>query len=91
MTQIKTRTVTWGSIVGSAAFRAGVEDYQAGRAPDYDKYPLAKGNWQYERGRQYAAACAGQGKTPQRNRCGRSVSRSAIHDFANMYGPQGVL
>jgi len=91
MAQIKTRRVTWSSIVGAAAFREGIEDYQAGRAPNYDKYALAKGSWQYERGRQYAAACAGAGKAPQPNRRGRSVSRIAIHDFAQQYGPNGIL
>lgn len=91
MAQIKTRTVTWGSIVGSVAFREGVEDYRAGRAPDYDKYTLGKGSWQYERGRQYAAACAGAGKVPQPGRFGRFVSQIAIRDFASNYGPNGVL
>ena len=33
MAQINTRRVTWSSIVGAAAFREGIEDYQAGRAP----------------------------------------------------------
>jgi hypothetical protein len=88
MAQIKTRRTTWSSIVGAAAFREGVEDYQAGRAPDYDR---PKGRWQYERGRQYAAACAGAGRAPQPNRRGRSVSRIAIHDFAQQYGPNGIL
>jgi len=92
MTQIKTRTVTWGSIVGAAAFREGIEDYQAGRAPNFDKYLRIKdGSWNYERGRQYAAACAGAGLQPQPNRCGRSVSRIAIYDFAQNYGPNGIL
>jgi hypothetical protein len=86
MAQIKTRRVTWSSIVGAAAFREGIEDYQAGRAPDYDR---DKNFWQYERGRQYAAA--GLGRAPQRTRSGRSVSRLAIADFCRQYGPNGIL
>lgn len=88
MAQIKTRRVTWSSIVGTAAFREGIEDYQAGRAPDYDR---DKNCWQYERGRQYAAACAGLGRAPQPTRSGRSVSRFAIADFGRQYGPNGIL
>ena len=91
MAQINTRRCTWSSIVGAAAFRKGIEDYQAGRAPDYDKHTLTKGSWQYERGRQYAAACAGLGRAPQPTRSGRSVSRFAIVDFSRQYGPNGIL
>jgi len=63
MAQIKTRRVTWSSIVGAAAFREGVEDYQAGRAPNYDR---PKGNWQYERGRRCGQGPAAQPPRPQR-------------------------
>jgi hypothetical protein len=88
MAQINTRRVTWSSIVGAAAFREGIEDYQAGRAPDYDR---GKNCWQYERGRQYAAACAGLGRRALSTRSGRSVSRVAIADFGRQYGPNGIL
>lgn len=91
MAQTKIRRATWSSIVGAAAFREGIEDYQAGRAPDYDKHATTKGCWQYERGRQYAAACAGFGRAPQPTRSGRRVSRLAIADFARQYGPDGIL
>jgi len=91
MAQIETRPVTWSSIVGAAAFREGIEDYQAGRAPDYDKHAMTKGCWQYERGRQYAAACAGFGRAPQPTRSGRRVSRLAIADFGHQYGRNGIL
>lgn len=90
MAQISTRRVTFSSIVGSAAFRAGIEDYQAGRAPDFDKYASSKNCWHYERGRQYAAHCAGEGRAPQPPRFGRCVSRIAIRDFAAAYS-DGVL
>lgn len=90
MAQINTRRVTFSSIVGSAAFRKGIEDYQAGRAPDYDQYGATKGSWSYERGRQYAAHCAGAGRPPEPTRFGRRVSRIAIRDFADAYS-DGVL
>lgn len=86
MAQISTRRVTFSSIVGSAAFRAGIEDYQAGRAPDFDKYAGNSNNWKYERGRQYAAHCAGTGRAPEPTRFGRRVSRIAIRDFVAAYG-----
>lgn len=86
MAQINTRRATFSSIVGSAAFREGIEDYQAGRAPDYDKRAGTKGEWHYERGRQYAAHCAGAKRTPEPTRFGRRVSRIAIRDFAAAYG-----
>lgn len=86
MAQTNTRRVTFSSIVGSAAFREGVEDYQAGRAPDFDKYANTKTVWRYERGRQYAAHCAGTGRAPEPTRFGRCVSRIAIRDFAAAYG-----
>ena len=90
MAQISTRRVTFSSIVGSAAFRAGIEDYQAGRAPDFDKYAGSKNRWSYERGRQYAAYCAGEGRAPKSLRFGRRVSQIAIRDFAAAYS-DGVL
>jgi len=91
MAQANIRKVTYSSIVGAAAFRQGVEDYRAGRGfnPAYDS---AKGAaWQYERGRLYAAACAGLGKKPEPNRFGRAVSRIAIMDFAAFYRRGDIL
>lgn len=78
--QTRTRT-TWKAIVGSADFRAGVEDYRAGRSwrTDDPRWRGTRGGVvNYERGRHYAAACAGAGEEPMPLRYGRCVSESAI-------------
>ena len=85
MAQIKTRNVSFSFIVGAKAFREGVEDYLNGVAPDFDK-PRGKHVWTYERGRQYAAACAADGRRPISNRVGPRVNRAAIRDLADLYG-----
>lgn len=89
MAQTSTKTVTFSSIVGAKEFRKGVEDYLNGITPDFDK-PRGKHTWNYERGRQYAAACAGEGRKPYPNRNGLQVNRAAIRDFVNFYG-DGIL
>jgi hypothetical protein len=40
----------------SAAFARGIADFRAGRAPDFDNEvdALTGGDWDYERGRQWA-------------------------------------
>ena len=85
MAQTSTKTVTFSSIVGSVAFRKGVEDFMNGVQPDYDT-PRGRGTWDYERGRLYAAACAGEKRVPLPNRDGRYVNRRAIRDFISFYG-----
>lgn len=84
--QTRTRT-TWKVVVGSADFRAGVEDYRAGRPWRTDD-PLWRGTCgcvvNYERGRHYAAACAGAGEEPMPLRYGRRVSVSAINHIKHM-------
>ena len=78
--QTRTKT-TWTAIVGSADFRQGVEDFRAGRPwrTDDPKWRGTRGGVaNYERGRHYAAACAGAGDEPMPLKYGRRVSQSAI-------------
>ena len=72
--QIKTNAVTWSSIVGSAAFQAGVHDFQKGLSPAYDKWAKTNKSWKYERGRLFAAWLAGKGVKVPPSRVGRRVS-----------------
>lgn len=92
MAQINTRTVSFSSMVGAAAFRQGVEDFQSG-LPFRAEYERMSGKsaWHYERGRLYAATCAGLGRTPLANRIGRHVNRGAIRDFADHYRQGSIL
>lgn len=84
MAQTDTKNVTFSSIVGSAAFRKGVEEFMNGVQPDYDAQ-RGRGRWDYERGRLYAAACAGCNERPLPNRDGRYVNRRAIRHFIDFY------
>jgi hypothetical protein len=63
--QVATRPVSNAAIMRSAAFRHGVEDVRAGKAPRFDSYPdtrhhraggtaMVNAAWAYERGRQFA-------------------------------------
>jgi len=90
MAQSDTRKVTFSSIVGAVAFRKGVEDFQNGAAFDA-AYERTKYAWHYERGRLYAAACAGNSRAPIPNRDGQYVNRAAINDFARYYNRGDVL
>lgn len=56
--QIKNRYVTLNSIMRSRAFRDGVTDYLDG-FPPREQYECARVDvqWNYERGRLFAAAC----------------------------------
>jgi hypothetical protein len=49
--QAETELVSVASIMRSPAFLRGVEEYRARKRPDFDQ----ENNWQYERGRQWAA------------------------------------
>lgn len=91
MAQVSTKKVTVSSIVGSAAFRKGMEDYQQGKPfdPAFDRW--GKATWHYERGRLYAAACQGAGAPAYPPRIGRAVNRGTIADFAAYYARKEVL
>ena len=66
--QVSTRQVTLSSVVRAPAFRQGFSDAAASRAPAFDhawrgdsrKTAMDKA-WAYERGRLFAAYCAGEG------------------------------
>jgi hypothetical protein len=51
--QVPTRAVRTEWIIGRAAFRSGVEDVRAGRAPRFDDFN-DNDAWSYERGRLFA-------------------------------------
>lgn len=96
--QTTTSRTTFSAIVGSAAFQLGVRDYQQGRpfreAVDVSRmFPGVRGCvWNYERGRLYAASCAGKDEKPLPSRAnGRYVNRSLIGQFAAMYVRKEVL
>lgn len=91
MTQIKTRNVSLSSIVGSADFRRGCEDYRNGIA-NFDG-PLSKSSWHYERGRLFAASLAAQNKPlPSRFRLSdRSVPPPAIRALNASFDRGDVL
>lgn len=92
MAQANTRTATFSSMVGALAFRQGVEDFQSG-LPFRAAYERMSGKaaWHYERGRLYAAACAGLGRAPLSNRAGRQVNRAAILEFAHHYRQGNII
>ena len=96
--QTQTSKTTYSAIVGSAAFQLGVRDHQLccpfREAVDVARmFPGVRGAvWNYERGRLYAAACAGKGKRPLPSRAnGRYVNRILIAQFAARYACKEVL
>ena len=91
MAQVSTKKVTFSSIVGSAAFKRGMDDYQQGKPfdPEFDRW--GKATWHYERGRLYAAACLGKGEKLLPNRLGRAVNRGVIQHFMGFYYRKEVI
>jgi hypothetical protein len=95
--QIQTCKTTYIAIVGSAAFQLGVRDYQESlplrEAIDVHRmFPGVRGAvWNYERGRLYAASCAGRNEKTLLSRMGRSVNLSLITHFAAAYYRKEVL
>lgn len=85
-TQVKTTPISISSIVGAKAFRVGVEEYLAGRAPNFDDPENFKrgSSWYYERGRLYAAAHAGAGLAVPPLRLARAVNRLAIRRYSEL-------
>jgi hypothetical protein len=53
--QADTIDVSAASIIRDPLFRHGVEEYRAGKRPDFDKFTIDTGAWEYERGRLWAA------------------------------------
>ena len=94
--QTNTGKTTWSAIVGSAAFQLGVRDYQKSlpfrEAVDVHRmFPVRGAVWNYERGRLYAASCAGRNEKTLPSRVGRSVNRSLMSHFAAAYYRKEVL
>ena len=66
--QVKTRNVKLATVVRDPAFRQGFTDRMRGRQLDYDREWIGNRRktatdkaWAYERGRLFAAYCAGEG------------------------------
>ena len=60
--QVKTKTVSYKSVMRTAAFMRGVREARAGIPMDYDAYENGRNTdnqWSYERGRQFGILYAG--------------------------------
>ncbi len=71
MGQIKTRNVTFKSIMRTAAFMRGVREARAGLPMDYEAYDNERttdNRWNYERGRQFGLLYRGAVKDKARVR-----------------------
>lgn len=73
------KTVTWKTIMRSKAFRIGFEEVLAGKPFQYDTF-TGKDEWQYERGRQFAAM--GYNKKFKQ---GNKVLDEAVYSFQEAY------
>ena len=63
--QVKTRTVSFKSVMRTAAFMRGVREARAGIPMDYDAYENGlntDNQWSYERGRQFGLLYSGNVK-----------------------------
>jgi len=71
MGQIKTRNVSFKSVMRTAAFMRGVREARAGIPMDYGAYENERGTdnrWSYERGRQFGLIYKGPVKDKARVR-----------------------
>lgn len=80
-----TNRVTIQSVMGTSEFRDGVDDFRAGRPMRDDwsgrkRSHIAKQQWDYERGRLWAAWCKSQG-ADMPLKIGRKVTASAIQAY----------
>jgi hypothetical protein len=76
--QIKTRTVSFKSVMRTAAFMRGFKEARKGLPMDYDAYDNERSTdnrWSYERGRQFGLLYAGPVKD------GGRVRWEAIHEM----------
>lgn len=98
MAQVKTKTSKIATVMGSHFFMRGVKDYLAGRGfdPEYDEWPYKRepkyssAQWNYERGRQYAAAT--NGEIPHKVGAGsKSLNYAAIAKFAELARDHSIL
>lgn len=80
MSQVRTKQSKAASLLGNAAFKAGVADFQFGfpHAAEYDLCPDTNTAWAYERGRLFAA-CGGTLATAKRgNSKGIGILKNGI-------------
>ena len=77
MAQIVTGVSKYSTIIARKEFRIGIEEYTKGIQPSYDR-SSDRAAWTYERGRNFAAACAGRQLTPPANRLGVRVNPAAV-------------
>jgi hypothetical protein len=71
MQQVKTKTVTFKSVMRTAAFMRGVREARAGIPMDYEAYTnerLTDNRWSYERGRLFGLIYKGAVKDKTRVR-----------------------
>jgi hypothetical protein len=88
----KRRSTTFSAIVGSAAFQAGVRDFQNG-AVNFDAWAAKGGadSWRYERGRLFAAERAANRQSVPASRVGGKVSPFAISALIETFRAKAVL
>ena len=80
--QIKTRVVTFKSVMRSAAFMRGVREAREGLPMDYKAYDNERNTdnrWSYERGRQFGLLYAGDVKDGGRVRWDAVHALKAAH------------
>ena len=85
--QIKTRNVTFKSVMRTAAFMRGVREAREGLPMDYKAYDNERSTdnrWNYERGRQFGLLYAGPVKD------GGRVRWDAIHALQAALGAQHI-
>ena len=98
MAQARTKQVKISTVMGSHFFMRGFKDYLAGRGfdPEYETWPYRRerkflsAQWNYERGRQFAAAT--QGAIPHKVGHGsKQLSMVAIAEFARLGRERAII
>ena len=85
--QVKTRNVTYKTVMRTAAFMRGFRETREGLPMDYEAYTGdgdTNNRWQYERGRQFGILYAGPVKD------GGRVRWDAIHALQEALGAQHI-
>lgn len=90
------KRATFQSIIGCSEFRAGWDDFRAGRQmrDDWrgrDRAFVAAQQWSYERGRMFAAWCKAEGLDMVQLKAGRRVTDAAVFAFADAYRQKAIL
>lgn len=90
MAQNDERQTTFLSILSSRAFRKGVSDYENGLPLDYGTIPKHF-EYEYERGRQFAAWYRGRGRPMPPLRFGRGPNMEACLSLIYAFGEGAIL